>query len=223
MIFNKIKSHALIPVVSLLIFACDQTKESGNVDWVFVKGGNFHQGKNQFIISPMGDTIKNFTSPDRLVKLHDFYISKYEITVGQFRKFSESTGREMPRPPAISAFGDSINFKWKDDFPMLATWDEASEFAKWAGGRLPTEAEWEYAAKGGIQSMNYKYSGSNDAREVGWVFENADSILHPVGKLKPNELGLFDMTGNVNEWVSDWYNPERDDRNDTVNPRGPEY
>ncbi len=191
------------------------------IDWVLVKGGTFEQGEHQFMVSPKGDTINGFTSPRRTVEISDFYISQYEITVKQFKAFCKETGRAMPAPPKISAYGDSIDFKWKDDYPMLATWNEANEFAKWAGGRLPTEAEWEYAAKGGRESEGYTYSGSNDAREVGWVQENSDSTLHAVGKLKPNELGIYDMTGNVNEWVSDWYNPELDNTSDMIDPKGP--
>jgi formylglycine-generating enzyme required for sulfatase activity len=212
---------ALIIISSLSFFSCNKQDNNIQIDWVFVKGGTFEQGKNQFIISPKGDTIWGFTSPHRMVELNDFYISKYEITVAQFKAFCKSTAREMPKPPIESAHGIKVFYKWEDSNPMLANWDEANEFAKWAGGRLPTEAEWEYAAKGGYKSKGYTYSGSNNPIQVGWVGENSDSTFHPVGLLKPNELGIYDMTGNVSEWVSDWYNPKMDSMVSKMNPQGP--
>ena len=206
-------------VVSIASISCNQKTTA--FDWVFVEGGSFEQGKNQILVSPKGDTVLGFTSPNRIVELSDFYISKYEITVAQFRAFCEETGREMPDPPATNAHGELVNYAWEDENPMLANWEEANEFAQWMGGRLPTEAEWEYAAKGGQKSLGFQYSGSNDALEVGWVRENSDSTFHNVGLLIPNELGLYDMTGNVSEWVSDWYNPEKDSLVSLVNPQGP--
>ncbi|MFY0605878.1 MAG: SUMF1/EgtB/PvdO family nonheme iron enzyme [Cyclobacteriaceae bacterium] len=205
-------------ILTLSVFSC---KTENVIDWVFVEGGEFEQGKNQIIISPKGDTIYGFTSPNRIVQISDFYISKHEITVRQFREFCKSTGREMPAHPSGNAFGQLVKKEWEDNNPMLATWDEANEYAMWAGGRLPTEAEWEYAAKGGQKSEGYTYSGSNDPREVGWVRENADSSFREVGRLKPNELGIYDMTGNVSEWVSDWYNPKKDSLVGKINPQGP--
>ena len=210
-------------VIGVLAFtSCIHYQEEVKIEWVFVEGGTFEQGENQIIISPRGDTIRGFTSPNRVVELSDFYISKYEITVEQFKEFCRSTGREMPKPPVENAHGQQVYYKWENEKPMLATWDEANEFAKWSGGRLPTEAEWEYAAKGGQKSKGYRYSGSNNPMEIGWVGENSDSTFHQVGLLKPNELGIYDMTGNVGEWVFDWYNPEKDSLVTNVDPQGPQ-
>ncbi|HAY71437.1 MAG TPA: hypothetical protein DCX89_06060 [Saprospirales bacterium] len=216
-----IKKSITILFGLLLFISCKQHPGTIEMDWVFVAGGTFEQGKNQIIISPKGDTITGFTSPNRMVEISDFYISKCEITVKQFREFCEKTGRNMPDPPIENAHGKKVYYQWIDENPMLATWDEANEFAKWAGGRLPTEAEWEYAAKGGKKTKGYRYSGSNDQTEIGWVHENSDSTFHATGLLKPNELGIHDMTGNVSEWVNDWYNPEKDSMVSLKNPQGP--
>jgi formylglycine-generating enzyme len=209
-------------IFSLLIMSsCTYDKARIDIDWVYVEGGSFTMGSDQVIVSPAGDSIKGFTGPKRQVKVRDFYISKYEITVKQFREFCKQTNRPMPNPPTEGPYGNIVEYEWRDEYPMLVTWTEASEFAKWAGGRLPTEAEWEYAAKGGKKSNGFSYSGGDIATEVGWVSENADSSLHPIGLLKPNELGIYDMTGNLNEWVADWYNPEKDQLGELDNPTGP--
>lgn len=207
--------------VLIIVTSCNPGSEDTGVQWVFVSGGTFEQGENQFIISPKGDTVLGFTSPSRMVEISDFYLSKYEITVGQFRAFCEATNREMPPLPKEDAFGRPFKQELLNNHPMLATWNEANDYAKWVGGRLPTEAEWEYAAKGGSKSKGFRYSGSDNPIEIGWVRENSDSSFHVVGQLKPNELGLYDMTGNVSEWVSDWYDPDLDYSVDLKDPQGP--
>jgi len=215
------KKLSYILITCQFFLACNSPQNEMVIDWVWVEGGSFLQGENQFIISPKGDTIYGFTSPRRQVEISGFYMSPYEITVAQFKAYCQATGQEMPAPPALNAFGEISNLQWQDQMPMLATWHEAQAFAEWAGGRLATEAEWEYAAKGGSLSKAYRYSGSDNPLEVAWVAENSDSSFHPVGQLKANELGLYDMTGNLSEWVSDWYNPSQDSLVSLIDPQGP--
>lgn len=100
----------------------------------------------------------------------------------------------------------------------LSGWE--CDFTK-SGYRLPTEAEWEYAASGGNKSKGYVYAGSNDVNEVAWCVENSNDDIHPVGVLKPNELGLYDMSGNVFEWCNDWFGIDYYARSSGSDPRGP--
>jgi formylglycine-generating enzyme required for sulfatase activity len=86
---------------------------------------------------------------------------------------------------------------------------------------LPTEAEWEYAARGGIKSKGYRYAGSNEIEAVAWYVGNSDKT-HPVGQKKPNELGIYDMTGNVWEWCSDWYGESYYNSSPGNKPQGPD-
>jgi formylglycine-generating enzyme required for sulfatase activity len=105
----------------------------------------------------------------------------------------------------------NLNFKGCDECPVeRVSWEEVQEFLRKLNAqtgknyRLPTEAEWEFAARGGTLSQGYKYAGSNNLSEVAWYTDNAASKTHPVGQKQPNELGLYDMSGNVYEWCQDW-------------------
>ncbi|MDO4763283.1 MAG: SUMF1/EgtB/PvdO family nonheme iron enzyme [Flavobacteriaceae bacterium] len=145
-----------------------------------------------------------------------FEISKYEITNAQFAEFLNEQGdskgditiwyNNKLDNARIKKQGDKyvVEAGYEKHPVTHVQWRGAKDFAKWVGGRLPTEAEWEYAARGGKFSKNFKYAGSDNADEVSWNKNNTKGT-QPVGTKKPNELGLYDMSGNVWEWTLDWY------------------
>lgn len=206
--------------VMFSLFLPTQTAPSG---MVLVKGGVFMMGN--IFDDAQGDEDEK---PVHAVKLSDFYMDKYPVTVAQYRKFIEATNQKMPPEPP---------WGWIDDHPMvMVSWDEANNYAKWVGKRLPTEAEWEYAAKAGGQKL--RYSGTNDSLELATYAAYGDKTVgtfdfkkrevgkgttQPVGKRKPNSIGIYDLSGNVWEWTSSWYSKSYPVTADTlVNPLGPE-
>jgi formylglycine-generating enzyme required for sulfatase activity len=169
---------------------------------IYVAGGTFQMGNNE------GDDDEK---PIHQVTLSSFYIAETEVTQELYTKVmgnNPSFFQNCPQCPVEQV-----------------SWDDAQVFIRQLNKltqqnyRLPTEAEWEYAARGGKQSQNYKYAGSNNPGEVAWYDKNSSEKTHLVKTKKNNELGIYDMSGNVREWCSDWYGPYS--ANAQTNPRGP--
>lgn len=174
---------------------------------VHVQGGTFTMGGTSSKAYWCDDSDK----PAHQVTVGSFYICKYEVTQKLWKAFMGSN------PSWTKA--DNMPVEW-------VNWVTAQKFIRKLNAfsgkkfRLPTEAEWEYAARGGNRSHNYLYSGSDDINEVAWWQDNSGDKLHPVGTKRPNELGLYDMTGNVYEWCSDWQAPYTSGAQ--TNPKGPQ-
>lgn len=188
-----------------ILVAHQQQTEKHIQNMILVEGGTFEMG-----------SIKGYVmeQPIHTVTLPDFYIDKYEVTVAEYREFCKATKRKMPvKPP----------WGWSDNHPVTnISWNDAHEYASWLGKRLLTEAEWEYAARGGKFSEGYEYSGSDKIEEVGWFNQNSATKTHIVGQKKPNELGIYDMTGNAIEWCEDWYDDLFYHHSSKSNPLGPD-
>jgi formylglycine-generating enzyme required for sulfatase activity len=188
------------------------------IQMVQVKGGTFTLGSI--------DSNILHASPPHSVTLSNFYIGKYQVTQKQWREIVQwkQGKRKYPLKPNPSSFSN-------DDFPVtnvswyqIQTWLVYLNEKEGLTGstnkyRLPTEAEWEFAARGGINSKGYKYSGSNNIDDVGWYDADSWRTPHAVGTKAPNELGIFDMSGNLREWCNDWYEPYTG--NAQTNPTGP--
>ena len=206
---RKKKSGWIWGIVLLAVFAAgillwqnkqkqstsNRTIRVGNVEFemVYVEGGTFTMGGT----SEQGSDAESDERPVHSVTLSSFHIGKYEVTQGLWREVMGSN-------PSYNPSGD--------DYPVEnVSWEDCQEFIGKLNARtgltfrLPTEAEWEYAARGGRKSRGYKYSGSNSIGDVAWYSGNSGNHTHPVGRKSPNELGLYDMSGNVWEWCQDWY------------------
>ena len=184
------------------------------IDMVLVEGGTFTMGAT----AEQGDDVDKDEKPAHSVTMSSYYISKYEITQAQWKAVMGTTV-ECQCYKEYGELSDHL-YGVGDNYPMYyVSWAEAKEFCEkfsaMTGKKydLPTEAQWEFAARGGVKSKGYKYSGSNNLNAVAWYKENSSNRTHAVGTKAPNELGIYDMSGNVWEWCVDG---KREYSNDAV-------
>jgi formylglycine-generating enzyme required for sulfatase activity len=227
-----------------------KTKNSGNIsfDMVLIPGGSFLMG------SPANEAGReDHEGPQHKVRLSSFYLCPKEATIELFMAYYQETVTAKRDFFAVEEAKKDAEKKKKEDVDVITgptpvygdmtmgyeethpaigiTWHNATTFCKWLSKktgkkyRLPTEAEWEYACRAGTTSA---FSFGNDPKKLadfGWFEDTADSETNPVGKKKPNAWGLYDMSGNVREWVSDFYSPtaykEAAKKSPAVNPKGP--
>ena len=169
---------------------------------VYVKGGTFNMGSDE-------KYAYEYEKPVHQVTLSDYYIGRYEVT-------QEEWNFVMGNKLSVESYAKRPveNITWEDCQKFVCKLNEITG----RRFRLPSEAEWEFAARGGIKSDGYLYSGDNSAQSICWYSDNSDGATHDVGQLSPNECGLYDMSGNVWEWCQDLYGEYP--HNSQYNPMG---
>ena len=175
-------------------------------EMVFVEGGSFDMGAT----TEQGSDAYDDEYPVHSVTLDGYYIGKFEVTLELWEavmgsKPSSNVGAQYPVE----------NVTWEDCHEFISSLNSLTGRTF----RLPTEAEWEYAARGGNKISHFKYSGSDNIGDVAWYSSNSGATIHSVGTKSPNELGIYDMSGNVSEWCSDWYGSYSAEAQ--TNPQGP--
>jgi len=183
--------------------------DSVYIDMVYLRGGTFTIG----CTVEQGNDCSEDEKPAHSVTVSSFHLSRYEVTQGLWMKVMEYN------PSFFKGDSLPVEMVTYNGWNAVQTFIERLNEKTGKKYRLPTEAEWEYAARGGNKSKGYKYSGSIDINEVAWYGDSEREKTHPVGTKQPNELGIYDMSGSVYEWVSDWYGNYRSSEH--VNPAGP--
>jgi formylglycine-generating enzyme required for sulfatase activity len=173
------------------------------LNYVWIPAGTFLMG-----CSPGDRECKEDEKPSHRVTISaGFWMGQIEVTVKAYRKFAAETGMRVEfEDPEINLPTATFD----------SSWYTASDYCGWAGGRLPTEAEWEYAARGGSTQKRY-----GELDEIAWYFKNSNRLVHEGALKKPNAFGLYDMLGNVWEWVNDWYDPDYYRHSPEIDPQGP--
>ncbi|MEZ4825771.1 MAG: formylglycine-generating enzyme family protein [Bacteroidia bacterium] len=197
-------------MIKNLITLTDYEKKLPHHEMIFVEGGEFDMGGSDV-------EARDNEKPVHRVRVSSFYIGKYPVTQALWQVVIGNN------PSRFKGGGHPVeNVSWDDAQIFIQKLNEKTGKTY----RLPTEAEWEFAARGGLHSEGYLYVGSDKLKEVGWYEGNSGRETQPVGQKYPNELAIYDMSGNVWEWCDDWYSGEYyqkcAERDVVENPTGPE-
>ena len=197
-------------------------------EMVLVEAGSFQMGSTDGLADEQPVHTVHITRP--------FYIAKHAVTLEEYDRFCDDTiGIRRPkdkwgrgnRPVMSVTWYDAVAYcNWLSEKEGLSPCYSGKGKLTWCdfsadGYRLPTEAEWEYAARGGQKSQGYTYAGSDNPDDVAWYRSNSGGQTHPVGQKQPNELGLYDMSGNLWEWCWDWYGKDYYTSSPASDPQGP--
>ena len=236
------KQKLLVPIIiwllTLYIVGCGRNKKEitgkDGAAMVLIPAGEFQMGNNDDTV--LADGHRGGypdEKPVHTVYVDAFYMDKYQVTNALYRKFVQATGYRKPEGSAWvpEKGGFQSGFKtWSDENfngdnqPVVCvSWADARAYAKWAGKRLPTEAEWEKAARGGLVGKRYPWGDSITHDDANYVDKNGKdqwTFTAPVGSFAPNGYGLYDMAGNVWEWCLDWYDADYYANSPEQNPPG---
>ena len=212
------KKYFVLTISLLLLLFCVQPVFAQNTETITVtnngKSVTFKMIRVEAGTFQMGDanSFDNEKPIHSVILTNDYYIGETEVTQELW----------------TAVMGDNpSNIKGEKNPVEKVSWNDCQVFIKKLNAltgknfRLPTEAEWEYAARGGKYSKGYTYAGSNNIEDVTWYYNNSSSKTHPVAQKQPNELGIYDMSGNVVEWCADWYGSDYYSKSPAANPTGP--
>ncbi|MEM7248236.1 MAG: formylglycine-generating enzyme family protein [Acidobacteriota bacterium] len=169
-----------------------ELSERGGVELVRIPGGRFVMG------TPEDEEGRNDDETQREVEVGVFWLGRHAVTNEEYGRFLADSGADFE-----PAFWDHEELSQPRQPVVGVTWDAARAFCSWAGGRLPAEAEWEWACRAGTTTRYWSGDGEDDLARVGWYRGNSGGRLHDVGELEANAFGLHDMHGNVDEWCLD--------------------
>lgn len=199
---------AVLFFLALLFCNCGISQKPDDA-MALIPSGNFIMGKNTGTPSDW--------QPEHDVMINSFFMDKYEVTNKQYYDFCVATSTPLPQFWGINEFKSGPDFS---DYPVVGvSYFDAEKFARWSGKRLPTEAEWEYAARGGMIGKNFPFGDQIDSAKVNYGRKYKGIVKE--GSFPPNGFGLYDIAGNVWEWTSDFYSSDYYAHSPAENPKGP--
>jgi formylglycine-generating enzyme len=201
------KYASIVPAFFFCSLIVAQTPQES---MILIPAGVFTMGKNT--------TGPSDWQPEHNVRINSFYMDKTEVTNKQYHDFCVSTKNPLPQFWGLKEFKSGPDFP---DFPVVGvSYFDAEKYAKWAGKRLPTEAEWEYASRGGLAGKNFPFGDLVDSAKVNYGRKYGGLVK--TASFPPNGFGLYDITGNVWEWTTDYYSDNYYAVSPAENPKGPD-